>query len=88
MWITYLVSINMSNNFKCIFIITFSESLGESAPNEKVDEESNCAENCQANSEIKMELPIEINCNEISEGLNDDVIKSLEIIDETSLSSG
>ena len=38
---------------------------------------------------LKMESPIEnINCNEISEGLNDDVIKSLEIIDETSLSSG
>ena len=36
-----------------------------------------------------MESPIEnINCNEISEGLNDDVIKSLEIIDETSLPSG
>ena len=53
MWITYLVSINMSNNFKCIFIITFSESQGESAPNEKVDKESNSAENCQANSEIR-----------------------------------
>ena len=49
MWITYLVSINMSNNFKCIFIITFSESQGESATNEKVDKDSNC----QANSEIR-----------------------------------
>ena len=36
-----------------------------------------------------MESTIEnINSNEISESLNDDVIKSLEIIDETSLSSG
>ena len=37
---------------------------------------------------LKMESPIEnINCNEISEGLNDDGIKSLEIKDETSLLS-
>ena len=33
--------------------MAFSESQGESAPNEKVDEESNSAENCQANSEIR-----------------------------------
>ena len=43
----------MGNNFKCISIITFSESQGESALNEKVDEESNSAENCQANSEMR-----------------------------------
>ena len=51
-YISYSMAIFSANEIRT-FIISFSESQGESAPNEKVDEGLNSAENCQAKSEIR-----------------------------------